>query len=41
MSGVNDTPSFFINGVHHQGSFDLDTLQEAVEAAIEDGKGRA
>jgi protein-disulfide isomerase len=25
-SGVNGTPTFFINGVRHDGSFDFDTL---------------
>jgi protein-disulfide isomerase len=33
-SGVNGTPTFFINGVRHDGSFDLDTLVDAVEAAM-------
>ena len=31
--GVNGTPTFFINGVRHDGSFDLDTLLGAIEAA--------
>jgi len=30
-SGVNGTPTFFINGVRHDGSFDLDTLLTAME----------
>ena len=34
-SGVNSTPTFFINSVRHDGSFDLDTLLDAMEAAIE------
>jgi len=29
-SGVNGTPSFFINGVRHDGSFDFDTLLNAI-----------
>jgi protein-disulfide isomerase len=33
-SGVNGTPTFFINGVRHDGTFDLDTLVNAIEVAI-------
>jgi protein-disulfide isomerase len=32
-SGVNGTPTFFINGVRHDAAWDLDGLLEAVEAA--------
>ena len=32
-SGVNGTPSFFINGVRHNGSFDYESLLEALENA--------
>ncbi|HEV7663026.1 MAG TPA: thioredoxin domain-containing protein [Chloroflexota bacterium] len=32
-SGVNGTPTFFINGRRHQGSYDLATLMAAVSAA--------
>ena len=32
-SGVNGTPTFFINGVRHDASWDLPTLSAAVEAA--------
>jgi protein-disulfide isomerase len=32
-SGVNGTPTFFINGVRHDGSYDLETLLAAVAAA--------
>lgn len=32
-SGVNGTPTFFINGVRHDGSFDYDTLMSAIAAA--------
>jgi protein-disulfide isomerase len=31
-SGVNGTPTFFINGHRHDGSFELDDLVEAIEA---------
>jgi protein-disulfide isomerase len=33
-SGVNGTPTFFINGRRHNGPFDFDSLREAVEEAI-------
>jgi protein-disulfide isomerase len=33
--GVNGTPAFFINGVRHDGPFDLETMLEAIENAIE------
>ena len=32
-SGVEGTPTFFINGLRHDGSFDLGTLLAAIEAA--------
>jgi protein-disulfide isomerase len=32
-SGVNGTPTFYVNGVRHDDSFDLDTLLAALEAA--------
>ena len=32
-SGVNGTPTFFINGVRHDASFDYETLLEAIEQA--------
>jgi protein-disulfide isomerase len=32
-SGVNGTPTFFINGVRHDDSFDYETLLEAIEGA--------
>ena len=33
-SGVNGTPTFFINGNRHDGDFELQTLVEAVAAAL-------
>jgi protein-disulfide isomerase len=33
-SGVNGTPTFFINGVRHNGAYDFDTLLAAIEAAM-------
>ncbi len=33
-SGVNGTPTFFINGVRHDDAFDFDTLLKAMEAAV-------
>jgi protein-disulfide isomerase len=32
-SGVNGTPTFFINGVRHDGAWDVDTLSDALLAA--------
>jgi len=32
-SGVNGTPTFFINGVRHDNSWDVATLTQAIEAA--------
>jgi protein-disulfide isomerase len=32
-SDVNGTPTFFINGVRHDGSYDLNTLLDALERA--------
>ena len=32
-SGVNGTPTFFINGMRHNGSYDLETLLGALRAA--------
>ena len=34
-SGVNGTPTFFINGVRHEGGWDFDSLWRAVTAAEE------
>jgi protein-disulfide isomerase len=33
-SGVNGTPTFFINGVRHDGPFDLVTLLDVIEGAL-------
>jgi protein-disulfide isomerase len=33
-SGVNGTPTFFINGRRHEGSYDLQALLEAIAAAV-------
>jgi 2-hydroxychromene-2-carboxylate isomerase len=30
LSGVNGTPTFFINGRRHYGAYDIETLSEAV-----------
>ena len=32
-SGVNGTPSFYINGVRHEDSYDFDTLLGALKRA--------
>ena len=39
-SGVNGTPTFFINGTRYDGSWDLGTLLEALEGAPEDAGKR-
>lgn len=31
-SGVNGTPTFFINGVRHEGSYQYETLKSAIES---------
>jgi len=33
-SGVNGTPTFFINGTRYDGSYDLGSLLEAISAAV-------
>jgi protein-disulfide isomerase len=33
-SGVNGTPTFFINGQRHDDSYDFDTLSAAIEGAL-------
>jgi protein-disulfide isomerase len=33
-SGVNGTPTFFVNGVRHDGGWDLESLLEAVRAEL-------
>jgi protein-disulfide isomerase len=33
-SGVNGTPTFFINGVRHDGGYELSSLESAVRAAL-------
>jgi protein-disulfide isomerase len=34
-SGVNGTPTFFINGQRHNGSFDFDALNDAIHQALD------
>jgi protein-disulfide isomerase len=34
-SGVNGTPTFFINGRRHEGSFDFETMLEAIQARMQ------
>lgn len=33
-AGVNGTPTFFINGVRHDGSYDFETLRDAIGARL-------
>jgi protein-disulfide isomerase len=35
-SVVNGTPSLFINGVRHEGSYDFNALLEAIVSAMEE-----
>lgn len=37
-SGVNGTPTFFVNGVRHNGPFDFESLREGIEHAVEAGR---
>lgn len=37
-SGVNGTPTFFINGHRHDASFDFDTLVSAIQGAMSKAK---
>jgi predicted DsbA family dithiol-disulfide isomerase len=37
-SGVNGTPTFFINGLRHDGSRDIATLMAAIENAAREGR---
>ena len=37
-SGVNGTPTFFINGQRHDGDFELPTLAAAIEPALRPGR---
>jgi len=37
-SGVNGTPTFFINGVRHDASFDYDTLVSAIHEVLDAAK---
>ena len=32
-SGVNGTPTFFVNGVRHEEGYDVETLVEALRAS--------
>ena len=34
LSGVNGTPTFFINGRRHDGSYELDSLWSAIAGAL-------
>lgn len=39
-SGVNGTPTFYINGVRHDDSYELETLLAAIEDASQSGRSR-
>jgi protein-disulfide isomerase len=38
-SGVNGTPTFFINGLRHDDSYEFETLLEALQRSVETGGG--
>jgi len=38
-SGVNGTPTFFINSQRHGGDFELETLLQAIQKMIHSHKG--
>ena len=40
-SGVSGTPTFFIDGRRHHGAYDIDTLTDAVRAALNRAAARA
>jgi protein-disulfide isomerase len=39
LSGVSGTPTFFVNGIRHQGAYDIQTLTQAVRAAHRRAQG--
>ena len=39
VSGVNGTPTFYINGQRNNGPFEFDFLKEAIDAAIKKTRG--
>lgn len=39
-SGVNGTPTFYINGTRHDGAYDYDTLKKAIGQAAKQRKNR-
>jgi Na+/H+ antiporter NhaA len=39
LSGVSGTPTFFVNGIRHQGAYDIETLTQAVRAALRRAEG--
>jgi protein-disulfide isomerase len=40
-SGVNGTPTFFVNGIRHNGSFEFEELAAAIDAALVRSKAPA
>lgn len=39
-SGVNGTPTFFINGFRHEGSFEFEDMVEAIDERLAHSKGQ-
>jgi protein-disulfide isomerase len=40
-SGVNGTPTFFINGVRHNGTYEFDDLVSAIDSRLSELKSAA
>ena len=40
-SGVQGTPTFYVNGIRHDGSYDVDSLRSAVVGHLRSGSGPA
>ena len=38
LSGVNGTPSFYINGIKYEGSYDYESLTRAIDQAISESR---
>jgi protein-disulfide isomerase len=38
-SGVEGTPTFYVNGIRHDGPFDVDSLRAALMAHLSGGRG--
>ena len=39
-SGVQGTPTFYVNGVRHDGGYDLESLRPAIVASMQKAKNK-